>query len=57
MAECGPGAGGSGQELRSWFESLDDLDVVRPPIPTGLRAQISFPSGIPTWNATDGDAA
>ena len=55
--ECGTAVGGSGQLLRSWFESIDDLDVVPPAVPADLRATAVEATRIDlTWNAVD-DAA
>lgn len=50
--ECGSAVGGSGQVLRTWFESFDDLDIVPPPIPAGLRTiSVAADRVVLAWDA------
>ncbi len=56
--ECGTAVGGSGQVLRTWFESFDDLDVVPPPVPPGLQAtDVEADRVVLTWEAGDDDVS
>ena len=50
----GTAVGGSGRVLRAWFQNLDELDVVRTPIPTGLRHEHRPPTGSRlAWDSDD----
>lgn len=56
--ECGTAVGGSGQVLRTWFESLDDIDIVPPAVPAGLRAtEIASDQVVLSWDASADDAS